>query len=281
MEIKRAVITAAGKNQRTLPLQTLVDRDGAAKTALAIIIEEVLSAGIDEICVVVLPGDQAAYTTAAGKHANRLHFVEQPQPLGYGHAVYCARSFVGEDPFLLLLGDHVFISGSKKPCSRQVMDVYAQYETPISETLGRLSNLAIAPGFTSAASVVGNDLIAADRSGIQPRIGIAWRPVPGSSLVVRAGSILPMGPVLQHLSGPQARDVTLLTYPASNELVASCTLYDDDGTTNGYRQGDYSLTGFECSATAGALVCRIGATRGAAVPEGRTYAFQILAPARD
>src|SRR5207248_215043 len=82
-----------------------------------------------------------------------------------------------------------------------------------------------------------------------------------------------------HRSGPPARSVTLLTYPAANELVASCTLYDDDGTTNGYRQGDYSLTGFECSATAGALVCRIGATRGAAVPEGRTYAFQILAPA--
>ena len=75
VEIKRAVITAAGKNQRMLPLQSLVDRDGAAKTALAIIVEEVLSAGIDEICVVVLPGDQAAYTAAAGKHASRLEFV--------------------------------------------------------------------------------------------------------------------------------------------------------------------------------------------------------------
>src|SRR5216117_1418254 len=105
VEIKRAVITAAGKNQRALPLQSLVVRDGAAKTALAIIIEEVLSAGIDEICVVVLPGDQAAYTTAAGKHASRLHFVEQPQPLGYGHAVYCAHEFVEGRPFLLLVGD--------------------------------------------------------------------------------------------------------------------------------------------------------------------------------
>ena len=46
MEIKKAIITAAGKNQRTLPLQTLVDRDGNAKTALRIIIEEVLASHV-------------------------------------------------------------------------------------------------------------------------------------------------------------------------------------------------------------------------------------------
>ena len=45
VEIKKAIITAAGANQRTLPLQTLVDRDGTAKTALAVIIEEALQAG--------------------------------------------------------------------------------------------------------------------------------------------------------------------------------------------------------------------------------------------
>ena len=91
MEIKKAIITAAGKNQRMLPLQTLVDRDGTAKTALQIIIEEVLQAGIAEIAVVISPGDQKAYETAAGSHASRLTFVEQPQALGYGHAVHCGR----------------------------------------------------------------------------------------------------------------------------------------------------------------------------------------------
>ncbi len=69
VDIKKAIITAAGKSQRTLPLQTLVDRDGSQKTALAIIVEEVLKAGIDEICIVVCPGDQAAYRAAAGAHA--------------------------------------------------------------------------------------------------------------------------------------------------------------------------------------------------------------------
>ena len=82
MEIKKAIITAAGKSQRTLPLQTLVDRDGATKTALRILIEEVLSAGIEEICVVVCPGDQAAYAAAAGGQGGRLQFVEQTAALG-------------------------------------------------------------------------------------------------------------------------------------------------------------------------------------------------------
>src|SRR5947208_14774620 len=88
MEIKKAVITAAGKNQRTLPLQTLVDRDGTGKTALRIIIEEVLQAGVEEIAIVISPGDEKAYESAAGTHASRLQFIEQSQPLGYVHAVY-------------------------------------------------------------------------------------------------------------------------------------------------------------------------------------------------
>src|SRR5690349_20804552 len=74
VEIKKAIITAAGKAQRTLPLQTLVDRDGHTKTALRILVEEVLAAGIEEICVVVCPGDQAAYAAAAAGPGARLEF---------------------------------------------------------------------------------------------------------------------------------------------------------------------------------------------------------------
>src|SRR5205085_7422821 len=96
MDITKAVITAAGQSQRTLPLQSLVDRDGVTKTALVIIIEEILQAGLEEICVVIWPGDQAAYANAAGTHGSRLKFVEQTAPLGYGHAVHCARGFAAE-----------------------------------------------------------------------------------------------------------------------------------------------------------------------------------------
>jgi UTP--glucose-1-phosphate uridylyltransferase len=123
MEIKRAIITAAGKNQRTIPLQTLVDSQGQAKTALAIIIEEILQAGVEEIAVVISPGDQAAYTTAAGPHAKRLTYIPQPEPRGYGHAVWCARDFTGNQPFLLLVGDHLYVSGAAKRCAQQLVEI--------------------------------------------------------------------------------------------------------------------------------------------------------------
>jgi len=132
MEIKKAIITAAGKNQRTLPLQTLVDRDGSAKTALCIIIEEVLQAGIDEIAIVISPGDQKAYETAAGTHAPRLTFVEQAQPLGYGHAVHCARPFAGGSPFLLLVGDHLYVSRTQKRCAQQLVEVAREQDCAVS-----------------------------------------------------------------------------------------------------------------------------------------------------
>lgn len=123
MEIRRAVITAAGPSQRTLPLQTLVDRDGKTKTALAIIIEEALNSGAEEICVVVYPGDANTYRAAAGQHGKRLQFVEQTQPHGYGHAVWSAREFTGSEPFLLLVGDHLYLSGENRSCARQLVEI--------------------------------------------------------------------------------------------------------------------------------------------------------------
>jgi len=132
MKLRKAVITAAGKNQRTLPLQSLVDRDGATKTALAIIIEEALSAGVEEIGVVICPGDEAAYAAAAGNHAGRLRFIEQAQPLGYGHAVWCARDFTGNAPFLLLVGDHLYTSAQAHGCAKQLVEVASASDCAVS-----------------------------------------------------------------------------------------------------------------------------------------------------
>ena len=123
MQIKKAVITAAGAHQRTLPLQTVVDADGRTKAALAVLLEEVVQANIPEVCVVLSPGDQAAYAAAAGAHASRLTWVEQGQARGYGHAVWCAREFVGRDPFLLLVGDHLYVSGGERRCAAQLVDI--------------------------------------------------------------------------------------------------------------------------------------------------------------
>ena len=124
MKIRKAVITAAGRAQRGLPLQTLVDRDGQQKSGLHIIIDEALSTGVEEICLVVSPGDRQAYREAAGDAAGRLQFAEQPAPRGYGHALYCARAFVGADPFLHLVSDHLYISrATTARCAQQLVRV--------------------------------------------------------------------------------------------------------------------------------------------------------------
>ncbi|BAM01489.1 MULTISPECIES: sugar phosphate nucleotidyltransferase [Caldilinea] len=132
MIVKKAVITAAGRRQRTLPLQTLIDRDGTEKSVLSILIEEVLAAGIDEIAVVVRPGDEQAYAQVAGDHVRRLVFVHQPEPLGHGHAVYCARGFAGSDAFLHLVGDHLYVSANAQRCAQALVAMAQTQECAIS-----------------------------------------------------------------------------------------------------------------------------------------------------
>jgi UTP--glucose-1-phosphate uridylyltransferase len=128
----KAVITAAARNQRTLPLQTLVDRDGSQKSVLCIILEEALRAGIEDICLVICPGDESGYREAAGEHAERLRFVPQAAPLGYGHAVWCARDFVGQSPFLHMIGDHLYISQDTAGCAQQLIEIASTQSCSVS-----------------------------------------------------------------------------------------------------------------------------------------------------
>jgi UTP--glucose-1-phosphate uridylyltransferase len=123
MQITKAVITAAGRDQRTLPLQLLIDRDGVEKSVLSVLVGEALSAGVEEIAVVVVPGDEVRYAEVLGEHRGAVHFVSQAAPLGYGHAVYCAEDFVGDDPFLHLVGDHLYVSREAVSCARQLVSV--------------------------------------------------------------------------------------------------------------------------------------------------------------
>jgi UTP--glucose-1-phosphate uridylyltransferase len=120
LRIRKGVITAAGPDQRALPLQILIDRDGSKKTVLGILIEQALAARIEEICVVVWPGDEPRYLQAAGSHAAAVRLVAQPRPLGYAHAIYCAREFVGRDPFLHMVGDHLYVSCGQATAERIV-----------------------------------------------------------------------------------------------------------------------------------------------------------------
>ena len=132
MNVRKAIITAAGKNQRSLPLQTLTDRDGVPKSALAILAGEALRAGINEIAVVVSPGDAEAYAQAAAPHSGHMTFIVQEEALGYGHAVLCARAFTGNDPFLLMVSDHLHISRTAESCVGQLLATAASAQCAVS-----------------------------------------------------------------------------------------------------------------------------------------------------
>jgi len=132
MHIKRALITAAGREQQRLPLQRLVDRDGVAKTALEIIVEEAVAAGAHEVGIVVRPGDEAAFRAAAGTAASRLELIPQPEPLGYGNAVSVARDFIDDEPFLHFVGDHLYVSDSDRRCGQQLVAVAEAEQCSVS-----------------------------------------------------------------------------------------------------------------------------------------------------
>jgi UTP--glucose-1-phosphate uridylyltransferase len=132
MQVRKAVITAAAPDQNRLPLQQLVDRNGDDKTALQLIVEETVAAGVEEICVVIKPGDRSAYQLAAGNQLGSLHFVEQPEPLGYADAIHRAKSFVDRDPFLHLVGDHLYLSATDQPCAKQLVNMAGEFGCSVS-----------------------------------------------------------------------------------------------------------------------------------------------------
>jgi len=164
VQITRAVITAAGRGARQYPasdtvqkaMLPVVDRDGLTKPVLQIIAEEALESGIEEICVVSAPGDEAVYRGHFRNYAanlrsafkgvewaeeqarrlsdleQRLRFSVQPEPQGYGHAVWCAREFVAGQPFLLLLGDHLYLSAEPRRCARQLIDLAMAEQCAVS-----------------------------------------------------------------------------------------------------------------------------------------------------
>lgn len=132
MSIRKALITAANPHQRTLPLQTLIDQHGETKSALQIVLEEAAGAGIEEFCVIVCPGDETAYAEACGSLRSRVRFVAQTTPRGYGHAILCGKDFVGRQPFLHLVGDHLHVAQGTTSCARQLIDIAIAEKTPVS-----------------------------------------------------------------------------------------------------------------------------------------------------
>jgi UTP--glucose-1-phosphate uridylyltransferase len=161
-KVLKAIIPAAGFGTRMYPatkglkkeLLPIIDQDGRAKPIILAIVEEAISAGIEEVGIVVQSGDRdlfhdllksppkselwsklsaenkqySEYLMALG---DRLTILTQTEQEGFGHAVYCTRDWVGNQPFLLLLGDHVYTSFVESSCARQMIDIYQQNQTSV------------------------------------------------------------------------------------------------------------------------------------------------------
>ena len=157
-KIRKAVIPAAGFGTRLFPaskaakkeLFPIIDRDGIAKPAIFLIVEEALNAGIEEVIIIVQEPDlqpfqsffnvqvtienynklprhfqqYAQHILEVGRHVT---FVIQPMQDGFGHAVYCTREAVGNEPFLLMLGDHLYRSDSSRSCAQQLIEAYNKH----------------------------------------------------------------------------------------------------------------------------------------------------------
>jgi UTP--glucose-1-phosphate uridylyltransferase len=163
MKIAKAIITAAGKGQRHLPLQTLIDRDGQQKSILSVIIEEVGRAGITDTCIVIHPDDEAAFRSVTGDHSGQVSFMYQTEPRGYGHAVWCARDFVKGEPFLHLIGDHLYVSRMQKGCAQRVVETAEAESCAVSAVQATREGLLPNFGAVSGRRIQGrNDLYAVE-----------------------------------------------------------------------------------------------------------------------
>jgi UTP-glucose-1-phosphate uridylyltransferase/mevalonate kinase len=157
-QVRKAVIPAAGFGTRLFPatkatkkeLFPIIDQDGIAKPAILLIVEEALEAGLEEVIIIVqeddlkdfraffnaqvsienynkLPPHFQEYALRLLEIGRRVTFVSQPNQEGFGHAVYCAREAIGDEPFLLMLGDHLYRSSSADSCAKQLLDAYKQH----------------------------------------------------------------------------------------------------------------------------------------------------------
>lgn len=140
MQIKKALITAAGADQRKLAMQSLVDRDGEHKTVLEILINEARLAGIEEIGIVIHPDDLEVYAQIV-QGESHIHFILQDQALGYGYAILCGASFVGDEHFLHLVGDHLYVNRSENPCAKHLVEIAKQNNCSVSAVTPTRENL--------------------------------------------------------------------------------------------------------------------------------------------
>ncbi|GGG08191.1 UTP--glucose-1-phosphate uridylyltransferase GalU [Paenibacillus aceti] len=148
MKIRKAIIPAAGLGTRFLPVTKAMPKEMLPivdKPTIQYIVEEAVASGIEDIIIVTGKGKRAIedhfdnsfeleYNLSEKKKWDLLeevrkssemadiHYIRQKEPKGLGHAIWCARKFIGDEPFAVLLGDDIV--ESEVPCLKQMMDVY-------------------------------------------------------------------------------------------------------------------------------------------------------------
>lgn len=164
MEVTKAVITAAGPNQRKLPLQTLIDKNGIEKAFLEFLIEEVIAAGISDICIIINPGDEEQYRQVIDEYVHTITFIPQKQSLGYGHALFCAKDFIGNDPFLHLVGDHLYVYKGEGSSAKHLVEFAIKNSCAVSAVQPTREGLIPNFGVTGGKRVQGaNDIYVVER----------------------------------------------------------------------------------------------------------------------
>lgn len=155
MKVRKAIIPAAGLGTRFLPATKAQPKEMLPivdKPTIQYIVEEAVASGIEDIIIVTGRSKRAiedhfdksyeleSELQKSGKEellelvqniSNMvdIHYIRQKEPRGLGHAIYCAKSFIGNEPFAVLLGDDVV--DAKVPCLKQMIDVYNEYKTSI------------------------------------------------------------------------------------------------------------------------------------------------------
>ena len=155
-KIRKAIIPAAGLGTRFLPATKAQPKEMLPivdKPTLQYIIEEAIESGIEEILIITGRNkksiedhfDRSVELELELEHKGKvemlemvksisnmvdIHFIRQKEPKGLGHAIYCAKSFVGNEPFAVMLWDDI-VYNEGKPCLRQLMDCYDEYKTSV------------------------------------------------------------------------------------------------------------------------------------------------------
>ncbi|WCF07876.1 UTP--glucose-1-phosphate uridylyltransferase GalU [Paenibacillus thiaminolyticus] len=155
MKVRKAIIPAAGLGTRFLPATKAMPKEMLPivdKPTIQYIVEEAVASGIEDIIIVTGKGkraiedhfdsifeleyllrerDKLALLEEVQKPSELadIHYIRQREPRGLGHAIWCARKFIGNEPFAVLLGDDIVEANT--PCLRQMLDVYEVHEAPI------------------------------------------------------------------------------------------------------------------------------------------------------